>query len=339
VTPGSDHARLTRRMAICVGLAVVAGAFVPADASQPAAVEDNFDWTAHTSKDGKVKVRVGRGYGPSAVVIEGKNAGVLVDTCPAPWAASLKREAERGLGPIVLVINTHHHPDSSGGDHEFLRTAMVLSHAKAKPRIEKQLHSCMSFIKQALAGQNSGLRKPTKEGLQDAMRLYQRFPSMKPSDIAPTDVMEAEYEISMVGIKAALRLIGPAHTDNDVCVRLPDSDVLITGDVVCRGEHPEFDPDGGMSLDGWLGALDTLEAMCTKDTLVIPGRGAPGGRELIAAQRGYITDIRAEVAAFRAGGGTRRQEAMKLPLKKHAFANAEQGRQNLGVVFDLDKPR
>jgi glyoxylase-like metal-dependent hydrolase (beta-lactamase superfamily II) len=67
--------------------------------------------------------------------------------------------------------------------------------------------------------------------------------------------------------------LGQAHTDSDIYVHLPKSNVLVTGDVLTVGKYPILD----YVTSGWIGGISaaskTLANLAKADTKVVPGEG------------------------------------------------------------------
>jgi glyoxylase-like metal-dependent hydrolase (beta-lactamase superfamily II) len=83
---------------------------------------------------------------------------------------------------------------------------------------------------------------------------------------------------------------GRGHTAGDLVVRVPDADVLLAGDLVeesvARHGVPGFGPDC-FPLE-WPLSLDIVLGLTTADSVVVPGHGAPVGREFVEDQRNTI---------------------------------------------------
>ena len=84
----------------------------------------------------------------------------------------------------------------------------------------------------------------------------------------------------------------PSHTDNDLIVHLVDHNVVHTGDVVFNGLHPFFDANGGASSSAWIETLADIEKLCDAETVIVPGHGPAGDRDIVRAQRNYIEQLR-----------------------------------------------
>ena len=80
--------------------------------------------------------------------------------------------------------------------------------------------------------------------------------------------------------------LGRGHTDGDLVVVMPDSDVLFTGDLLESAGPPSFGPDS--VPDEWPATLDAVIGLMTATTLAIPGHGEPVDRKFVFEQRGWI---------------------------------------------------
>jgi cyclase len=88
-------------------------------------------------------------------------------------------------------------------------------------------------------------------------------------EVRPPDLTFADRLVVHCGTRVLdLRYVGPAHTNNDVVVWLPDEKVLFSGDVCFAGGQP-FLVEG--SVAGYLEALDALEAL--EPAVLVPGHG------------------------------------------------------------------
>jgi glyoxylase-like metal-dependent hydrolase (beta-lactamase superfamily II) len=67
--------------------------------------------------------------------------------------------------------------------------------------------------------------------------------------------------------------LGQAHTDGDIYVSFPDSNVLVAGDVLTVGTYPIADYTTGGWLGGLRDATRTLVELADAETQVVPGMG------------------------------------------------------------------
>ena len=83
-----------------------------------------------------------------------------------------------------------------------------------------------------------------------------------------------------------------AHTDGDIYVYFPQSNVLVAGDAVQPGRLPLLDwPTGG-----WIGGMQeaqrTLLRLANDSTKIVPGSGAVMSKAELQASLDLITKVR-----------------------------------------------
>src|SRR5690606_34307492 len=90
---------------------------------------------------------------------------------------------------------------------------------------------------------------------------------------------------------AELEHYAQAHTDGDITVFLPDSNVLVAGGLLSNYRYPVAD----IATGGWIGGLlDANKAMLAKvdsSTAIIPDRGPALGKKDLQAQHDMLADL------------------------------------------------
>jgi len=195
---------------------------------------------------------------------------VLIDTC---WDLHFMREmlvhsaSVLDASPIGHVINTHADGDHCWGNQLFAGQPITSTQASAA-----QMHQHPPAQLRALQW-GARLFQHLPFGNVDALGRYMgdmlrpyRFKGVKVVAANHTFSGEASIEVNSV----VLRLIevGPAHTDGDCMVHVPDREVVYTGDILFVGVTPV----------AWAGpvsrivsALRRLQAMRAK--VIVPGHG------------------------------------------------------------------
>lgn len=119
-----------------------------------------------------------------------------------------------------------------------------------------------------------------------------------------------------------LRATGRAHSRGDQVVKVPDADVLFTGDLVEAGQFaifPWFPPhDADVSGTRWLAVMRRLAAEPPR--VVVPGHGAIGDAQLLADVRDYLTLLRDETWARRDSAMSEEtivEEISALMIRRH----------------------
>lgn len=97
-------------------------------------------------------------------------------------------------------------------------------------------------------------------------------------------------------------LISQFHTDGDLYVFFPDSNVLITGDMMTVGAYPLLDYITGGWINGAQRCTAGLLEMADADTLIVPATGAVQGRGTLEVQQQMLDTAYDAVAnAYRTG--------------------------------------
>ena len=216
-------------------------------------------------------------------------AVVVVDSQFAPEAkACLDGLNERSKGRGVdLLMNTHHHPDHTGGNISFRgATKKVVAHAKAAEHMK-----------------NPPGGKPPED------QLY--------PDTTFTDVWRADAG----GERMRAQFYGNAHTSGDAVITFERANVAHMGDLMFNQRHPVVDRAAGASLRNWMSVLERVPRDHANDTVYIFGHantGLPltGDRTDLAKFRDYLGGLLAFVESQIKAGKTREEIlAMRDPLK------------------------
>jgi cyclase len=204
-------------------------------------------------------------YGSNATVFFGKGAVVVVDPFISPrQAAALgARIAARTVDPITHVVLTHHHTDHALGASWFaVLGADVIAHEEAARR---------------MALEHAGL---IAERRRDPV-LAPLFEGAEP--FAPGRLVTDGLAFEAGGLRFDVFHPGHAHTPGDLCVYVPALGVLVAGDLVSTGYHPNLED---ANVAGWRTALETLRGV--PFWTLVPGHGPPGGREAAEDQLAWF---------------------------------------------------
>jgi glyoxylase-like metal-dependent hydrolase (beta-lactamase superfamily II) len=231
----------------------------------------------------------------SVGVVAGERGLLVVDTLGSePAARALVEELRRlGRGPVVAVVNTHEHFDHVLGN-------AVLHQEYAAP---------------VLAHEEAAAAMPA--AVERARALYaadpddEHAPAVAVSRLHPPDQTFASARVVDLGDRIVEAVHpGRGHTAGDVVLRVPDADVVLTGDLVeesaLRQGVPSFGDDC-YPLE-WPATLDTVAGLLTPATVVVPGHGDVVDQEFVLHQRSSI-GIVAETIRDLASRGVR-PEAM-----------------------------
>ena len=208
-------------------------------------------------------------YGANCTAVLGRDATLLVDPLIAPAHARLVEQAvaRRTAAPVRWVVLTHHHTDHALGSSWFARRgATVVAHEACGDGMR-------SFHPGLIAERR---RDPAIAGLfADA------------ESAAPALTFTDGVTIDLGGVEVRIFHPGHGHTPGDSVVHLPGESVVVTGDLVSNGYHVNFED---ASIEGFSRGLERLLALDAD--AYVPGHGAPGGREIVEAEREYLAALR-----------------------------------------------
>lgn len=207
---------------------------------------------------------IGASIGPDGVL--------LVDSLFAPLTESLVAAIRQVTNEeIRFLLNTHVHPDHIGGNENLAAMGvLIFAHDNARFRF--------------LLERN---RFPREGG---------SFAPQPPESARPEITFNDAMSFHINGENVRATLAPPAHTDGDVFVYFPKSDVLHLGDVFRTTSYPIMDVFNGGTLQGTISALDKAIDMAGPNTKVIPGHGVKVvGRDSMIEFRDMIVDVRDQV--------------------------------------------
>jgi len=231
-------------------------------------------------------------------VVAGDRGLLVIDTHASEADARSVLDDIRRLdrGEVLAVVNTHEHFDHTFGNAVF---------RDAYDGVPIHAHETAAS---GLAGGNPALVPDQTFSSARAIDLGDRFVEL----IHP----------------------GRGHTAGDAVIRVPDVDVMFTGDLVEESSRGLGVP-GGMPAFGedcypleWTASLDLMISMLTESSVIVPGHGLPVDKDFVMEQRGNIGMV-AETIRDLARKGIPLAEALgaaewPYPVEelKHAVARA-----------------
>jgi glyoxylase-like metal-dependent hydrolase (beta-lactamase superfamily II) len=211
-------------------------------------------------------------YGSNAVAFFGKGAIVVVDPFVSPVQAAVLDEllCARTDAPVTSVVLTHHHTDHALGAGYFAaRGAEVIAHERAAARMAKE---------------HLGLIAERRRNPEVAHLFGSAAPYLPSRIVSNTTLLEAG------GLRLDVFHPGHAHTPGDLCVHAPGLGVLVAGDLVSTGYHPNLED---ADVAGMRAALERLRLLPFRT--LVPGHGPVGGREGVEEQLRYLDAAEAAV--------------------------------------------
>ncbi len=240
----------------------------------------------------------------------GRDAALLIEGFRTPAGASFQHAALRQVSavPVRAALDTHYHFDHTLGNAFYGAQGIpIWAHEKAAPLIVEKYEvgqgrdraGQIADFEKRVAGAASESAREHAQGDLKAMKLV--FESIDAAVIAlpnrPLEPSKLPATVDLGGVRAVIEA-HPGHTTTDLIVRVPERNIVFTGDLLFSGWYPAtFDA----SMSGWRNALETFSGY-DKETLFVPGHGALCGQEGIATLRAVFDDFAAQAATmFKAG--------------------------------------
>jgi glyoxylase-like metal-dependent hydrolase (beta-lactamase superfamily II) len=228
----------------------------------------------------RVFVRRHRTLDVNAGLVLGDDRCLVIDTRSSEREATELLRAVRSLTNLpYAIVNTHAHFDHCFGNGVF---------AKNQPDVEIWAHEkCLAELshsgEQHRASIATWLRESGEEKLASEVEQV--------TLTLPNRTLTHEQVVDLGGRVTHLVHPGRGHSDHDLVVEIPDTDVTFVGDLVEQGAPPSF--DDAFPLE-W---PDTLERLLSRlGPVVVPGHGDVVDPQFVDRQRIDIAEV-ASVAA------------------------------------------
>jgi glyoxylase-like metal-dependent hydrolase (beta-lactamase superfamily II) len=244
--------------------------------------------------------------------LAGKDAAFLLEGFTTPAGASFQMDALRMVSqvPVKAALDTHYHFDHSMGNSFYGANGVPLwAHATTAKRIVESYAPMQGADKEAVLG---AFEKRVKDAKSDTERahaqsdlnavtgLYQ-FANSTVLGLPnhPLDPAKLPLSIDLGGLTAVLES-HPGHSGTDIVTKIPEQNVVYTGDLLFSGWYPVcFDEKA--TISGWRETLKKFAAL-DKDTLFVPGHGQICGQEGIATLREVFDDIAGQAEKMHKAG-------------------------------------
>jgi cyclase len=275
----------------------------------------------------------GGAHGNAALVDLGGSALVFDTHMTVAAARELREAAEELIGPVEVVANSHWHADHVRGNATF-KGVPIVSTALTRELVETlgppRLAYHKGYASEHLDELRGWLAKATKEA--DMAELSAELAVLETLDEielrAPDRTFEEEtFDLGQGRRSVRMETRGGAHTLSDGFVVVNDGEVVLAGDLVVIGYHPNL--TSGVP-EHWPLVLDAIEALDPK--LVVPGHGPVGTKADLGFVRSYLEDLMELVD--RSAGEGRSVQALEVPEKYRDLGYPDQFAANASFVAE-----
>ncbi len=228
------------------------------------------------------------GSGGNIGVIAGPDGLLIVDDQFAPLAEKI-RAALKAInpGPLRFVLNTHWHPDHTGGNAAFAREAALVAHANVRRRLA------------------SGAKRLVGQEIPPA-----------PKEALPVITYEGAVQLHFNGEEVRVVHFPAGHTDGDSVIFFTGSNVIHMGDDFFAGRFPFVDIDSGGSVEGLIRNIGQVIAQAPAGVKIIPGHGPLSTIEDLRTYHGMLQETTGLIRERMRQGKTLEQiKAEGLPEK------------------------
>ena len=234
---------------------------------------DSIVPTLHTLTD---RMSLITGAGGNVVVHKGATGLTLIDSgLPGNVTLQALIDELAGSAPVHTLFNTHWHVDHSGGNEAMrARGAQIYAHVNTKLWLTADFD----------VHWREARHRP------------------RPAEALPDVTFHTDGEHDLGDETMTWHHYPQAHTDGDIVLYFPASNVLVAGGLLTDGRYPICD----IATGGWIGGLIAANAamleLVDDDTILIPHSGLPRSKADLAAQHAMLEDLYTKMKALAQDG-------------------------------------
>ena len=260
----------------------------------------------------------------NAGLVTGTDQALLVDTL---FDLAMTREMLDGLAPVTAahpirtLVNTH-----ANGDHWFGNELVTDAEIIASQATAQEMATNGPDLIRGMLDQLGALGR-------FANHIFEPFDFTDITPTVATRTFDSELTLDVGGVMARVLMLGPAHTQGDSVVFVPDEGVLYAGDLLFIGGTPIT---WAGPVSNWITACDRM--LVLEPEIVVPGHGPVVVADDINRVRDYLVWVQAEASARYERGMSPEDAVRDINLGRFGELD-ERGRiaQNvLAVYYELD---
>jgi len=205
----------------------------------------------------------------------------------------------KGLQPktsrkIDFLINSHHHPDHTGGNKVMQpNVGKIVAHVNVPGLQKKQAATAKSEDNQAYAD----------------------------------TTFDKDWKTTVGKETVSARYYGPAHTSGDIAITFENANIVHLGDLMSFQRNPRADRPAGASVPNWIPVLERIVKDHSNDTVYIFGHSKAGERVTGSSKdlmdlRNYLTAL-VDYAKKQIAAGKSQEEIVKGTMAIPGFEHYE----------------
>jgi len=234
----------------------------------------------------------GWGWSNAGLITDGE-AALLVDTLfderlTAEMLETMRAVAGRPAERIDVLVNTHANGDHTFGNHLVKGARIVASEASANEMETLPPQELDALMRRAGSMGEAGAFLQEIFGAFD----FSGIPLTRPDE-----TFTGRLSLKVGDKPVELVEVGPAHTEGDILVHLPEQRLLFSGDMLFIDGTPIL---WSGPVENWIRACDW---MCAQDLeMIVPGHGPITDAVGVRAVRDYWVYLDREARARHAAG-------------------------------------
>ncbi|MGV3592469.1 MAG: MBL fold metallo-hydrolase [Gammaproteobacteria bacterium] len=242
------------------------------------------------------------GGGANSSILVGPDGALVVDSKLDLASAEAELAVLDGLhdGELRYLINTHVHPDHTGGNEAYGKAgATIIARDETRAILA--------------AGQRGG-------------------PPAPPAALPTLTFPNGQLTLVINGETVVIREVTPAHTTDNSIVHFVNANVFHMGDVFQATRYPVA---AGGTYQGFIDVADTVLALANEQSKFIPGNGPLEDISALRAFREMLVDVRGKVAALVKEGKSAEEIAASKPTAAYDATYGDPSRLIPGLVQEL----
>ncbi|MFL2704905.1 MAG: MBL fold metallo-hydrolase [Gammaproteobacteria bacterium] len=242
------------------------------------------------------------GWGWSnAGLVSDSNQSLIIDTLfdedlTNEMLSSMRKAEPVAMKDITALVNSHSNGDHCNGNNCVQTSEIICSQAT----LEEMEHESPEIM--------AALMKRAKEMGDLGEYFIHCFGSFNFEGVTrkmPNSTFSGKKEKFVGNKKIELIEVGPAHTNGDILVYVPEDKTVFTGDILFIEGHPIL---WAGPVENWIKACNLIMAMDV--AIVVPGHGPVTDKKGVEAVKSYLIYVRDE-AKIRYQAGMDPLEASK----------------------------
>ena len=264
------------------------------------------------------------GWSNAGLIVDGDQS-LLVDTLfdlhlTKEMLDTMRAAEPKAVSSIGTLVNTHHNGDHCFGNELVTGAEIIASTKAAEAMAEEGPDLLANMLKMAPDMGDVGAYITKIFGSFD-------FEGITPT--LPTKTFDGSLTRKVGDKTVELIEVGPAHTEGDVIVHVPDDGVVYTGDVLFIKGHPIV---WAGPVSNWIAICDRLIDMDVE--AIVPGHGPIADKSDVAEVKIYLEYISEEARKRFDAGLTSFEAASEISMDAYdTWSDGERIAVNVATLY------